>query len=125
MPKLTDFAPQWIDHAGRRGLGLFMTSPVNPKWRLCVLFANPLDGGPAWLGESRDLLAVMFPVQTEPGKPDAKGRWDGDVDAEGRWLMACGSFRWQRTGDTFESLSLSPSVDAHNMGHFTITNGQW
>lgn len=125
MPRLTDFAPEWIDHGDRKGLGLFMTSPANPKWRLCVLFANPIDGGPPWPGQSRDLLALLFPVDAEPGKPDAKGRWPGDVDGQGRFVMACGTFRWRRTGESFEALSLSPSVDAHHMGHFTVTNGEW
>lgn len=34
--------------------------------------------------------------------------------------------KWQRTGDTFETLSLSPSLDASRQGHWHgfITNGE-
>jgi hypothetical protein len=33
---------------------------------------------------------------------------------------------WQRTGDTFNSISLSPSIDASKAGHWHgyITNGE-
>lgn len=125
MPRLSDHEPAWIDHAGRRGLGLLMTSPEKPDWRLCVLFANPLDGGPPWPGESRALLAALFPGDAGPDRPDSKGRRPGDVDDRGRHVMGCGTFRWRRTGDTFDALSLDPSVNAHQMGHFTVTRGGW
>lgn len=89
--KLTDLHPRWIDHQGRRGLGIsFQCMTGHCCGRIRVLFANPLDGGAPW--------------------PD-------DEDHGG------GKYRWQRTGDTFEALSLSPSVDADVCGHFTLRDG--
>ncbi len=76
MPRLTNFDPKWIDHDGRHGLGLLMTAPAEAGWRLLVLFANPLDGGAAWPGDSRALLLALFP---EVG------------DREG--IIGCGNFK--------------------------------
>lgn len=61
------------------------------------------------MGQSRTLPLGLFPEEKD-------GR---------EWVMGCGACRWNRSGDTFESLSLTPSVDAHDAGHFTITNGAW
>jgi len=35
-------------------------------------------------------------------------------------------YLWQRTGETFEDMTLSPSIDASNSGHWHghITNGE-
>lgn len=54
--------------------------------RLCVWFANPIDGG----------------LPTDDGK------------------------LWNRTGDTFETLTLTPSIDASAFGHWHgfITAGE-
>ena len=108
MPRLVDYHPTWIDIDDRRGLGLLMDAPAEPGWRLFVLFANPLDGGSPWPGHSRSAILAMF--------PDIK-------DREG--IIGSGTCRWRREGDTFDTLSLSPSIDAHSAGHFTITNGGW
>jgi hypothetical protein len=66
-----------------------------------VAFANPLDGGaPIGLGKMRPLLeavqsAGMTGVVTVPP-----------------------GFLWQRSGSTFDDLTLSPSVDASGSGHW-------
>jgi len=114
MPRLIDFDPQWIDTADRKGLGLKLKCPAGhcDGW-LWVLFANPLDGGPAWEG---DCFALMFDFY-EATRDEQR---DGPVRDR-----PCGKARWNRTGDVFETLSLSPSVNAHQCGHFTVTNGCW
>src|SRR5579883_2870751 len=115
MPRLIDLNPAWIDHGDRKGLGVafdcmvgthrFQGKDVPCTIRNWVLFANPLDGGPPWPGHSRTLIVAVFPngAYTE--------------------IAGCGTCRWTRTGDTFEALSMTPSVDAHVCGHFTLTDG--
>lgn len=114
MPKLTDFAPRWIDIGDRRGLGfLFRCTTGHCEELNIVLFANPLDGGPALEGNT-------FPVYDQLRKA-------GIIKDGERLYRGCGLFRWQRApqATTFETMTLTPSVDAHECGHFTITNGTW
>lgn len=113
--RLTDLHPAWIDHGERKGLGVafdcmvghhrFEEKDVPCVIRNWILFANPLDGGEAWSGHSRTLIVALNP--------------DG-CDTE---IAGCGTSRWTRTGDTFENLSMTPSVNAHVCGHLTLTNG--
>lgn len=112
MPRLTEFDPKWIDSdEGRRGLGFTMTcANRHCAGRMIVFFANPLDGGPAFEGSTWD------------AQRECTGIPLGDA---ARLLRGCGETRWTRQGDTFENLSLSPSVNMHECGHFTITNGGW
>jgi hypothetical protein len=109
MPRLVDFAPEWIDIGDRHGLGLMMDCGARHcDGRNAVLFANPLDGGPPFEGDTGALMDALD--------------WDFD---ERRFNRGCGPVRWNRCGDTFDTLSLTPSVNAHECGHFTITNGGW
>lgn len=101
--RLTDLDPHWYAFEGRHGQGLDFDCPHCPegnRTKLAIAFANPLDGGPP--EPPRDFT---FPDGT-------KGR----------------TVYWQRTGDTFETLTLTPSVDAqsHGVGHWHgfITNGE-
>ena len=115
MVKLTDLHPAWIDHGDRNGLGVafdclighhsFQGRDVPCVIRNWILFANPLDGGTPWPGHSRVLIVACFP--------------DG-CDTE---VAGCGESRWQRTGTTFETLSMTPSVNAYTCGHLTLSNG--
>lgn len=84
--RLIDLHATWINRGGRV-VGVRFTCPVNDGsgphadgHSVCVLFANPVDGGPAHPNDD-----------SCPG--NSKGR------------------RWQRIGNTFETLSLHPSVD--------------
>lgn len=90
--KLANLDPRWISNAGRVGAGISFSCPGNCcadaplKYRVHVLFRNPMDGGD--------------PSHGEP--------------------------RWNRTGITFDTLSLTPSVDCSGQGHFHgfVTNGE-
>lgn len=112
-PKLVDLHPQWIDlpELKRHGLGVAFDCMVGLHHgkpctiRNWILFANPLDGGPPWPGESRGLIVLLNPEGT-----------DGEISG-------CGTSRWQRTGETFDTLSMTPSVNAHTCGHYTLTKG--
>lgn len=62
--------------------------------RLAVFFANPVDGGP-------------------PADDAADPGWN-EVDGHLRHAHP----RWTRSGDTFETMTLSPSIDASAHGHW-------
>lgn len=112
MVRLLDLKPRWIDWENRRGLGVEFGCMVGSHngWpceeRLMVLFANPLDGGEPWPGESRTLILKLIT------KEELRHR-----------IVGCGPCRWKRTGETFETLTLRPSVNAYSCGHLTLTEG--
>jgi len=107
--KLTDLQPEWIDWQGRHGIGMTIKCMTGHcTGRQWILFANPLDGGPAWEGQCVQLMFDM-----------AK-----DKEAFGPvYDRPCGQVRWKRIGEAFESMSLQPSINAHECGHLTLTNG--
>lgn len=95
--KLTDLRPRPVcDKEGRRGMGLSFNCPLCGQQRLSIWYANPMDGGP--------------PREALPITPD--------LPEEIKRLYTCYNNRWQRTGDSFENLTLSPSVDASGAGHW-------
>ena len=114
MARLIDFDPKWIDAGDRKGIGVsFRCATGHCTGRMWALFANPLDGGPAWDG---DCIQLMFDHYEATG----------DAQREGPIMdRGCGRTRWQRTGETFDTLSLTPSLAMHQCGHFYLTNGGW
>ncbi len=116
MPRLSDFDPAWIDDpaTGRTGIGVsFRCVMGHCSGRMWCLFSNPLDGGNAHEG---DCFSLMF----EHYERTNDGQRQGPIHDRG-----CGQVRWQRSGETFETLSLTPSVDAHQCGHFVLKEGGW
>jgi len=112
MPRLIDLKPRWIDQGDRKGLGIEFGCMIGThhdgkpcEIRNIALFANPLDGEPAWAGNSRSLIVLLY------------------GEEERYNIRGCGDCKWKRTGDTFESLSCTPSFDMHQCGHLTLTNG--
>lgn len=107
--RLLDLHPAWVDHGDRRGLGVeFDCMVCHCRGRLMILFANPLDGGPAWEGNGFALLYDRLPEDQK----------DGPI-----LNRSCGPHRWTREGDAFETLTMRPSVDAYECGHLTLTAG--
>lgn len=104
--RLSDLSPRWFAAAGRRGQGVTFDCPCcvgTPRAvRLAVAFVPALDGGAPISLKIGDLGPVLWPPgETGPGH---------DVVPPG--------IHWQRIGDTFEALTLSPSVDASPAGHW-------
>lgn len=127
--KLADLEPKWWAEPGRRGQGIVFLCPHCRKTWIAVPFNPPLDGG------------VPFDVGTEQARP-IRRIWKilyGDVLAKaergtvrpgavlpvGAEVIPPGTV-WARAGETFETLTLSPSVDASRAGcrHGFVTNGE-
>lgn len=99
------------------------------------------DLNPRWFtyGNSPDIVGVTFdcPCCTPNGKPNSLGQnyrprlgvlFVEEIDRDGlsneiHWTRA--GRKWNRTGETFDTLTLTPSIDASNFGHWhgVITNG--
>lgn len=117
--KLSDLRPGWFAAEGRHGQGIIFDCPCGCRGteravRLAVLFQPTLDGGeplPAnKIGEQ--YRAIHHTLSDEPD-PQRNVAPSGIV--------------WQRTGgDTFESLSLWPSIDYGRCGHWHghVKNGE-
>lgn len=98
--RLVDCDPKWIDFGERRGVGIRFLLPAGP-WRstgVRLLFANPLDGGPPLTATEAASTGI---------------RCDN------------GGNRWERYGDDFTTLTISPSINFGSGGwHGNVSNGQ-
>jgi len=96
--RLTELDPRWIgfgsyqsvpEFQGKRWhIGISFNCPHCIDQRIAVFFSNAIDDGVAWAFSSWDILKEI----------------------QKRNL-------WQRTGESFEDLSLLPSIDASACGH--------
>lgn len=104
--KLVELHPAWMKgHPDREGVGVVFDCP-GP---CCAAKPAPDGERDPEEGRSKKMrLHVQFAVALD-GLP-----WNGSEP------------RWDRTGDTFEALTLRPSVDASGFGHWHgfITNGE-
>jgi hypothetical protein len=116
--KLTDLKPRWYSTPGVPGSQGFTfecphcrTLPRGSRMvRLAVAFANAIGGPAVELSPSKINAAIYGPVGSDkPGDP-----------------VILPGVLWTRVGETFESLSLSPSVNCSGSGHWhgTISLGQ-
>lgn len=112
--KLTELNPRWCAVAGRRGQGITFDCPHCRRARLVVFFANPIDGGEPLPHERRRGSGALEVLTAEH-----------DAAPKGFDIVPPG-FHWRRSGDAFETLSLTPSVDASAAGHWHgfVTGGQ-
>ncbi len=112
--KLTDLQPRWFDVPGigtdKDGLTLLCPcsmcrSTPEKQVRLGVQFANPVGADPKPLLSIEDKLRHVHELRTFDVPP---------------------GYLWQRTGDTFETLTLSPSINCEASGHWHgfITDGE-
>lgn len=104
--KLTELDPRWITFHGWASdspfcIGLTFQCPHCRSQRLGVLFDHPIDP---------DHVAETFGVAYDPA-------------AFGAGL---GMKAWTRSGDTFDTLTLTPSINTKESGHWHgfITNGE-
>ena len=110
--KLTDLSPRWFAEDGRHGQGLTFECPCcrgTPNAvRLAAAFAPTLDGGPPINLTPKVLFPALWPPPEAPGTSTVPP-----------------GIHWQRSGETFEDLTLSPSIDASAAGHWHgfVTSG--
>lgn len=89
--RLVDLFATWVHDRDGRRVGVKFICPTCPQ----------VEGAPT--------LAVLFANPPDGGAPAPAGC--GLVgDNEGQ--------RWRRTGDTLETMTLSPSVDCSDCGHW-------
>jgi hypothetical protein len=126
--RLTELDPRWFAEPGREGQGVVFLCPHCRGGYIAAPFTNPLDGGaPFDVGteQARPIRRLWEILYGDVESPAEKGTTRaGAVLPVGAWVIPPGCL-WQRTGDTFETLSLSPSVDASRAGcwHGFLTNG--
>jgi len=110
--KLTDLDPRWFDvpGVGTNRDGLTFLCPCEKcrsgqAVRLGVQFANPVEGHPGIEMTEAEKLRHVHELGTFDVPP---------------------GHMWQRTGDTFDTMTLSPSVDASKSGHWhgCVRDGQ-
>jgi len=96
--KLVDRDPRWIAEAGRHGMGVSFDCPCSK----CLASDN------------RERLAVWFANPVDGGAAHVR------TDPGPAYPL------WQRTGETFEDLTLAPSIDASHFGHWHghVRNGE-
>lgn len=99
--KLADLEPRWKEHDGNPRAGLIFKCPCCQKM---------------WL------TAKAVPIATR----DQFKMYEDESKASGGQVVTCRSDAvWSFSGDDFETLSATPSVDASSSGHWHgfITNG--
>lgn len=104
--KLLDLKPHWVAEAGMPDdakQGVSFLCPHCQGIRLAVFFDVPI------CGRAPVDIKMMHRAQSEGHLEDHH----------------IGRILWQRTGETFDTLTLTPSVDASHFGHWHghITNG--
>jgi hypothetical protein len=127
--RLADLDPKWWAESGRRGQGIVFLCPHCRASVICVAFANPLDGGAPWdVGTEKrrpisKLWALLYgdlyvPAERGTVRP-------GAVLPVGAACIPPGVL-WRRAGETFETLTLNPSVDASRAGcwHGFVTESE-
>lgn len=123
--KLMELSPHLLVSGGQPA-GVIFRCPhcvsggaAKPKWLTCFWVALPQ----MWFDDSRDpelcQQTVIARALAELGYL-AAGCTIGDV------VMCARGIAWQRSGDNFDNLTLTPSIDASRSGHWHgfVTNGE-
>ena len=112
--RLTELEPRWIadyDAPPDAKQGVSFLCPCCKTTRIGAWFDTPVCGNP-------DADPVKFQHTRAMGEESALNHPE--------WDTHLGRVLWHRTGDTFETLSLSPSIDCSKWGHWHgyVTNGE-
>lgn len=86
---------------------------LNPRW---AVDADIVLGGQSVHDEDRHGMAVSFDCPCCAGKTRLAVFFSNPID--GKAPSDDGHKLWTRSGDAFETLTLSPSVDASAHGHW-------
>lgn len=115
--RLAELNPQWLEKRGERVGIMFRCPHCRGVWLTCF-----------WVG-----MRIWGDEVDEPG------RWEGQMGyirrkldelkepdfAESNVVPCAALLAWTKTGDTFDTISLQPSLDASASGHWhgSISNG--
>ncbi len=100
--RLVDLEPHWVGLMPGHAIGITFLCPHCHQCRVGVLFDVPIGGNSIEGIIGRSLTVALQQAANSNMK------------------------QWHRQGDTFETLSLSPSIDTSEHGHWHgfITNGE-
>jgi hypothetical protein len=134
---LIDLKPRWLDYKGQHVAIMFLCPHCVARlggnrtsidiWLTCFFMAPvsfpvvPDDYPVEALRGSRGERALFYEALRETGN------YLDAADAAYTEIVDCkSSCAWQRTGDDFATMSITPSIDASACGHWHgfITNGQ-
>lgn len=115
--RLTDLHPTWWGPKGRHGVAIIFDCPCKDcqagtflPLRLVCSLNPPIDGGAVVICTSAAIEAAIVSGELEITENARNG------------ISAC-NCAWDRVGDTFDTLVLKPSIDAHLSGHAHIHIG--
>lgn len=100
--KLTDLSPRWVSYGGNDKAALIFKCPCcREMWLTCTF------------------QPIKMSHQLEIYRPEGEA-------SGGHVVPSRQDYAWSRHGDDFESLSVTPSVDASASGHWHgfITGGE-
>ncbi len=113
--RLTELEPRWVGECGapddaKQGVSFWCPHcPAEKSTRMAVFFDAPICGRAAV-----DIKAFH------------ENRLGDDAAADHLNDHHVGKILWHREGETFDNLTLTPSIDASHFGHWHgfITNGE-
>jgi hypothetical protein len=108
--KLAELDPHWVGLCQGHAIGITFLCPHCRKCRIGVAFDEPIGGHHLENVIGRD-VAVFLTREFMTGT----GRFQNSTLK-----------KWHREGETFDGLSLSPSIDTSECGHWhgSVTNGE-
>lgn len=126
MTKLVELEPRWLEFKGRRIGFMFLCPHCHPtrrQWLTCFFEATgalpPAISDDTWLNGCRGERLLFRDAFAAMGSADpAKETFE---------IVSCApGCAWVRTSDDFDSMSITPSIDANAAGHWHgfITGGQ-
>ncbi len=127
--RISDLDPHWWAEPGRHGQGVVFLCPHCREGFLAVPFDPPLDGGPPFNVGNEQSRPIHRLWEILYGNLDEKVEHgtvrEGAVLPVGAWVVPPGVVWHRVAGDTFDTLTLSPSVDASRAGcwHGCVTGG--
>lgn len=115
--KLTDLDPVWLGLEGDHVGIMFRCPHCRETWLSCFWVGMPIWGEEiaaprSWSGQFGYIREALDRLKLEGIEENA--------------VVPCSAgLAWNRTGDTFDNLTLTPSLDASASGHWHgfITNG--
>lgn len=118
MRKLLEFEPRWIERQGER-IGIAFLCPCCRNAVLTAYWNTP----PFIAGDSEDAQLGLVTKLMQNWGP----AYVGFINRNGYDIVPCKrGYNWTLTGDNFETMTLTPSIDASAASHWhgSVINGE-